>query len=541
MKVLIAEDDATSRLMLDRMLRKWGYDTVVVEDGLAAWEALQESDPPRLAILDWRMPGMLGTEICRRVRSRADGRSTYLIMLTAKDQREDIIGGFKSGADDYLTKPFDRKELRARLEVGSRILSLQGVLADRLQEIEETLDRIQELFLFGECPRKLDGGQVSALTIPCSLAAGDFYDFHQYSEHCFDVVVGDVMGKGMKAALFGAATVTRFLRSLKELILRSGDRAAPKPSEILTHVRAKMWRQLIELESFVTINYSRFDLKRKRLEFVDCGHLRVLHVPSDADDEYRFLEGANMPLGFSEHEPYEQTEIAFEQGDLFLYYSDGITEARDPQGRFFGTQRLVELVREHRHLDSEALVNLVMNHVEDFAQNGQLADDATCIAVQIRDQTAEAEPPHAVEYEFASELGNLPAMRQHLRRFAQRRRRPALTDDDVVALELAVNEAAVNIIKHAYKGQRDKRIVLRLSRSEDSVQASLLYWGEAFEPEDVLPPTFDEGKEGGLGLFIIGQVMDHVQYDTGPDGSCQVKLTRRLGRSRVDVGGTMDA
>ena len=145
MKILIAEDDMVSRRLLEATLIKWGYEVVVTCDGTAAWEILQRTDAPPLAILDWMMPGMDGTEVCRRIRHTPTPTPPYLILLTAKGRREDIVTGLRSGADDYVMKPFDRDELRARVQVGIRIVELQHNLADRVNALEEALARVKQL------------------------------------------------------------------------------------------------------------------------------------------------------------------------------------------------------------------------------------------------------------------------------------------------------------------------------------------------------------------------------------------------------------
>lgn len=144
-RVLIAEDDPVSCLVLERTLRGWNYDVVVTRTGTDAWEALLADDAPRLALLDWMMPGLEGPEVCRRVRALAQPIPTYIILLTARGQTDDVVTGLESGADDYVTKPFERQELRSRLRVGERVLSLQQGLADRVQELEDALGQVKEL------------------------------------------------------------------------------------------------------------------------------------------------------------------------------------------------------------------------------------------------------------------------------------------------------------------------------------------------------------------------------------------------------------
>jgi two-component system cell cycle response regulator len=134
MKAIIAEDDLISRLMLSKLLIRWGYETTAVDNGEAAWEALQDLDVPAIVLLDWMMPGMDGIEVCRKLRDLESKSSSYVILLTSKDGKSDIIQGLEAGADDYLPKPYDPEELQARLKVGKRIIDLQ----DRLIRLSNT-------------------------------------------------------------------------------------------------------------------------------------------------------------------------------------------------------------------------------------------------------------------------------------------------------------------------------------------------------------------------------------------------------------------
>ena len=139
MRVLIAEDDLVSRRVLEATLVKWGHEVVVVGDGVAALTVLQGGDAPALAILDWMMPGMDGVDVCRRARRLTRAEPTYIILLSAKTETEDVVAGLEAGADDYLTKPFARAELRARIEVGARIIELQKRLVERVAGLDLAL------------------------------------------------------------------------------------------------------------------------------------------------------------------------------------------------------------------------------------------------------------------------------------------------------------------------------------------------------------------------------------------------------------------
>jgi DNA-binding response OmpR family regulator len=144
-KILIAEDDFTSRTMLTAVLQKFGHEVVVTSDGAEAWEVLQRPGAPRLAILDWMMPGLDGVEVCLRVRALETDRPPYLVLLTARNEKKNIVEGLFAGADDYMVKPYDAEELKARIEVGSRIIKLQDRLTDKVQELCEALEQVKTL------------------------------------------------------------------------------------------------------------------------------------------------------------------------------------------------------------------------------------------------------------------------------------------------------------------------------------------------------------------------------------------------------------
>jgi len=146
MKVLIAEDDLISRRLLEAILIKRGYDVVVACDDEEVWRVFQEKNAPRLAILDWMMPGIDGVDVCRRIRAKRDVPYVYIILLTAKNRKEDIAEGFDAGADDYVTKPFNARELCARVQVGVRMLDLQNSLEEYVERLKE-LGQLKSGFL----------------------------------------------------------------------------------------------------------------------------------------------------------------------------------------------------------------------------------------------------------------------------------------------------------------------------------------------------------------------------------------------------------
>ncbi len=144
-RILIAEDHYVSRHLLERNLTNWGFDVIAAEDGEKAAAILERDDAPSLAILDWMMPKMDGVEVCKRVRQNIGRPYIYLVLLTAKSQKEEIAAGLEAGADDYVIKPFDPDELRARLKVGQRVVDLERALAKRVVDLEIALEDVKKL------------------------------------------------------------------------------------------------------------------------------------------------------------------------------------------------------------------------------------------------------------------------------------------------------------------------------------------------------------------------------------------------------------
>jgi DNA-binding response OmpR family regulator len=144
-RVLVADDDPVTAAALAGSLKRWNFDVTIARDGEEAWNVISSDQPPSLAIVDWMMPCLDGVELCRRIRETPAHAHMYLVLLTARDSRADVIAGLEAGADDYLVKPFFLDELRARVNAGVRILSLQTKLAEQITMLEATLQNVRQL------------------------------------------------------------------------------------------------------------------------------------------------------------------------------------------------------------------------------------------------------------------------------------------------------------------------------------------------------------------------------------------------------------
>jgi sigma-B regulation protein RsbU (phosphoserine phosphatase) len=430
---------------------------------------------------------------------------------------------------------FGSEEVRLLTELagdlGYGIVNLRTQAERRKAEVEEAARerevaigfRIQQMLLLDEPPRDIPGLRVAALSIPSQRIAGDFYEFFTHQDESLEVIVADVMGKGIPAALLGAATKSHFIEALCHLIALSPTGALPEPREVVTLAHAGMARHLIELESFVTLCYARVDLGRRRLDLVDCGHTGVIRVRVGTD-LCEIIHGDNLPLGIREGEIYDQITVVFEAGDVFLFYSDGITEASNAAGELFGADRLLACVRTNGNLAPDALVSAIRAAVVAFVGSERLTDDLTCVAVEVGERSR---PLARGEMDIRSDLGDLSRAREFVRDFCATLPGSPVDEDRVASLELAVNEAASNVMKHAYHGRADQSIHLEAEAFPDRVAVRLHHLGDPFDPSAVPPPSFDGSRESGFGVYLITRSVDDVRYDRDERGGHCITLVKR--------------
>jgi sigma-B regulation protein RsbU (phosphoserine phosphatase) len=413
------------------------------------------------------------------------------------------------------------RALNAGLEqrVLERTAELRAANAEleRAREREvEIASRIQQTLLLDQPPVDVPGLWVAALTLPSQRIDGDFYTFFKHQDDSLDVIVGDVMGKGIPSALLGAATKNRLLNAFSHLMACSPNGRPPEPKEIVMLAHSEIARQLIDLDSFVTLCYARLHVSRRLVELVDCGHTGTIQWHAKTG-RCEFLHGDNLPLGIREDEIYDQICVAFEPGDLFLFYSDGITEARNGAGELFGVDRLEEAILRGSELEPEALVQAIRQAVAAFSGSERLTDDLTSVAVRALARA---------EIEIRSDLHELRRAREFVRTFCRDAPGSPLAPDSVSALELAVHEAASNIIKHAYGGRTDQWIHLDGEAFPGQVSIRLRHAGVPFEPSAAPPPVFDGSRESGFGAYIISRSVDEVRYYRDEWGRSCVALVK---------------
>ncbi|HVJ08373.1 MAG TPA: SpoIIE family protein phosphatase [Acidisarcina sp.] len=419
------------------------------------------------------------------------------------------------------------RALNAGLE--QRVAARTAQLQTANKELEQAREReteigskIQQTLLLDQPPRDIPGLEVAALTIPSMRIDGDFYIFLRHSDERLDVIVGDVMGKGIPAALLGAATKSAFLRAFSDLMALSRDKKLPEPKDIVMLAHMELVRHLIDLESFVTLCYARFNLNKGSLDFVDCGHTGIVHLHGKTG-RHEMLHGDGLPLGVREGEIYDQISVAFEPDDLFFFYSDGVTEARSPAGELFGPQRLEECIVRNGQLEPAPLVEAVRQSVAAFTGTERLTDDLTSVAIRVEEREI---PIARRELEIASSLRQLRKAREFVRTFCRSLPSPALDESFIGALELAVNEAASNIMKHAYHGREDQWIRIEAEAFPDRIVIHLHHFGDAFDSKTAPLPPFDGSRDSGFGTYIISRSVDEVRYYRDEHGRNCIELLK---------------
>jgi sigma-B regulation protein RsbU (phosphoserine phosphatase) len=534
MRILIVDDSLDDRLLLETFLRKAGFSELTLADSAQdSFRQLGLEEPTRevyqvdLVLMDILMPEIDGIEACRRIKASEQFSDVPIIMITAQTEMEYLRSAFDAGAIDYITKPVNKVELLARV---SSALTLKREMDQRKAREQEIIDigsEIQQTLLQGHPPQDLPGIGVAAFIMQSLRIGGDFYDFFKHNDRCLDIIIGDVMGKGIPAALMGAAIKNQFVRAMNHLIVKEGIGRIPEPEEIVRRVHSELTAELIKLDSFVTLCYARVDLNGSRLSFVDCGHAKSLHF-RQATGKQVVLQGENLPLGVSESEYYRQVFLPFEPGDLFVFYSDGVTEMRNEVGEFFGLERLGKFMEENGRLPPEELVRGIRRAVVSFSGTEVFSDDAACVIIKIEGAETDIRLARH-DLQISSDLSELLRVRAFVGELFRKIPPSALSEEGRSQLELAVHEAITNIIKHAYHGRPDKLIQMEVELSSEKITFRLCHWGEGFEPGDIEPPDFeDDSRQPGLGLYIIDQVADELRYARDEDGKNCVYLVKNL-------------
>jgi serine phosphatase RsbU (regulator of sigma subunit)/anti-sigma regulatory factor (Ser/Thr protein kinase) len=409
-------------------------------------------------------------------------------------------------------------------EISERKIA-EGELA-RIREVDlETSARIQKSILIEEPDLRNKDADISALSIPSQEVDGDFYHSLVVSNGVFDLLLGDVMGKGLPGAFLAAALKSHFLRVTLEMVLRRAGNSVPEPEEIINEVHRRISDSLIRLNSFITLIYARFDLDRRRFDFVDCGHMPVVHFHA-VTERCWMVKGPNVPLGFSEKEKYIQCSIPFAEGDILFFYSDGIIDAKNQRNESFGDRRLLSHIEKHSSLSSKKLITAIKKSVLEFSEGLAFSDDFTCFSVKF--PTPGKKGPRINRKLFPGRISSLAGVRTFLSKSTAGT--DLLPAEDHEKIVLAGSEAAANVIVHGIEKRRGSRFLMETGVAEDWLFIRFTYPGREFLPTEIKPPKTELLEERGYGMFLMHKIMDSVTYASDLRGGMMLTMVKRFDR-----------
>jgi sigma-B regulation protein RsbU (phosphoserine phosphatase) len=370
-RILIVDDTRANIDILVEALRN-DYKLSVAVDGNAALRSVEKS-PPDLVLLDIMMPEVDGYEVCRQLRAREATRELPVMFLSALEDVKNKAQGFEVGGNDYLTKPFEVLEVKARV----RSLLKAKAYADAVREAMARDLRIAREIQMGILPANLaaitkgTGLEADAVIEPAREVGGDLYEVLRVSDRRVVVALGDVSGKGIPAALFMAVAMT---------VLRTLARHIAEPDEILRRLND----ELVEENPrgmFVTLQCLVFDLEQNRVSCAGAGH-HQLAVVSPGRTPRLACPSTGRPAGLMPFNPIERETLPLEPGDTFVLFSDGVSEAMNTEEAFYGEERLLTALSANSGAAPKEIVTRVLADVRGFAAGAKQSDDITVLAAR---------------------------------------------------------------------------------------------------------------------------------------------------------------
>lgn len=387
--------------------------------------------------------------------------------------------------------------------------NVEAELAKARDQEYQIAARIQKTLLTGPNQLKGAGYEIVGGSTPSKVVDGDFYDVFNLAPGWADLVLGDVMGKGVPAALLGAAAKTAIQRSISKILMSGNMSQYPDPCEIIASLHADLVPTLMDLDSFITLCYARIEENGKTLNFVNCGHPPLLLFHSDGS--WEALQGQNMPLGFSQRQNYQETRVELREGDRLVCYSDGLTEARNREGTHYGESALIEEISRRVEDSPELILNGVFRAVSNYVETPEFVDDLTMMVVSFNTPN-DSLGKTRYRGNFLCDLDHLEKIRKFLYKFLEVKLGKDTPAEFTDALVLATNEAVTNIFNHAYQGQSGNPLEVELSVSASSVKVNLIHEGSAFAGRSTQREEIDIRQDSGFGLFIMEQAVDRVEY-----------------------------
>lgn len=375
--VLVVDDSRAQRRILSLALARGGYRVTEADSGVSALALCQETAFD-IVLSDWMMPEMDGLDFCRSFKALPRDGYGYFILLTSKSEKGEIADGLDCGADDFLAKPVNSDELRARLRAGERILSMQSELMEKNRLVGSTLTELQEVYdsldrdliearklqqsLVRERFRDFGRGEVSALLRPSGHVGGDLVGFFEINSKRIGVYSVDVSGHGvasamMTARLSGLLSGSSPDQNVALTVSVFGERDAHPPEEVAARLNRMMFED-IQVDQYFTLAYADINLHTGELQLVQAGHPHPALIRKSGAIEY--IGAGGMPIGLIPDATYERVEALLEAGDRLFLVSDGVTECPSPDGEELGEEGLTRILQANQTMTNSALLEALI-------------------------------------------------------------------------------------------------------------------------------------------------------------------------------------
>jgi sigma-B regulation protein RsbU (phosphoserine phosphatase) len=366
--VLVVDDSRLQRRILSSMLNRWGFEVIEASTRAEALEMCRKSRP-EFIFSDWMMPELNGPNFCRAFRKLYPNDYSYFILLTSKSEKNDIAKGLDSGADDFLTKPVNAPELRARITAGERILSMQSELQHQNALIQDTLDELKGLYaainsdfleaqklqqsLIREHERQIGPFHITQFIKSSGHVGGDLVGFFEAGPSHLGVFGVDVSGHGISSALFTARVAGYFSSGSVEqnLALETCADGIPcprAPEDVMADLNHQVLHD-IETDLYFTMVLADLNLETGLLRFAQAGHPHP--VLQSNKNTFLHLGTGGMPVGLIDDITFERTKHLMRPGDRLFIVSDGVTECPDPSGALLDQEGFEQMLRQfvHKH------------------------------------------------------------------------------------------------------------------------------------------------------------------------------------------------
>jgi len=399
--VLIVDDSNLQRRILSASLKRWGFRVTEAVSGHDALKACA-MDPPDLVLSDWMMPGMNGLDFCQAFRKLPQEEYGYFILLTSKSEKDEVALGLDCGADDFLTKPVNSAELRARISAGMRIIDMQRQVTEKNRLLGAALNELQALYdvldsdlleakklqqsLIRDRFKDFGSARMSLLLRSSGHVGGDLVGFYPAGDSRIGLFALDVSGHGISSALMTARLAGYLSSSSPEhniALTRLDDgRHVPLPPACVVEMLNRLVLREVQTEHYFTLLLADVDLVTGRVVMVQAGHPHP--VVQRRDGLLETFGSGGLPVGLIEGAEFEEFECTLAPGDRLVILSDGVVECPDPLNNQLGSEGVALMLDRLRDLSGAALLEAMIWHLTDHAQGRDFPDDISAIVLEFQ-------------------------------------------------------------------------------------------------------------------------------------------------------------